>query len=871
MVKALCWLLLLCVLGPVAGAAPQPNRLLLGLAAQEKTGSVWATGFTDNFWNLYRFQNGTWQIQTMPEVKGFVPIALTCGEDGAVYGAWQPQNQTVPECLITKHRGAVSCILARFSLPASPVWSPPASTGLWAGRNGDVWFAEKAPMLWHVSPEGDVKQYPITPEQRYGKMLPNQPWPHQTFSLTDGQGRRWFWQDSPGGGDTGALRGVLIWDGQDLAYHATLRGVPDQAYSTLAPLDADHLWLAVGRRRWPTSERSNGGLYQLDTRTLSAVPVDPPEKGMFQDITQIFQANGDWHVSELPSLDYHFSPMDRPALLWRQRGAHWKKCLDRLEGTHKDASSGPRHSWLAVPQGVWLGVTGGVWWLPKSGKPAVLVDWRRGLPVSGVNNLFRLADGKSLAFGINGGTSVLPPTPPPLLLANPEIVSDALEPPTRLNKLIADPRGHLWGMPTSWRGSFPLYEWNGISWQIHSPPKNISGVSNIYACDTHSRVWLNTTDWKPPAPQKDGIVVYDPKGDSWTKYDTLPEALKTAAALPGLRLFPNNNEYNLPLFSGDGRVTYTENASAAGPGIALYDGRVWRRWQAREIIPGYQYGNIGYGPEFNAAGKLEVGLPDDLWEWTPEAGWRPTGRQASMTPNLPLPPGSPVGPYWGYAVSDRQGAKWLVWQGDLYETWHDLWAKQTALSGPGSPFWDGRSLSDVLRDARGRVFFVTYTTGYPELVVWQTSRPAAPKIQISPRDEDAVTLHFSMVIAGPHWFLWRMNGGEWSAPQKAASVSLTSLPRGDYRVEALALDKNLQAAPQPSVAVFSIRVDPSAQVAHWVRVLLVGGDNARETAVAGLVKQPALALPALQAAHAGASEEARWWLDAATQQIQDKP
>ena len=82
-----------------------------------------------------------------------------------------------------------------------------------------------------------------------------------------------------------------------------------------------------------------------------------------------------------------------------------------------------------------------------------------------------------------------------------------------------------------------------------------------------------------------------------------------------------------------------------------------------------------------------------------------------------------------------------------------------------------------------------------------------------------------------------------------------------------ALDRRLQTSTPLAAAVFSIRVAPGTQIARWLRALLHGTDDEREAAVAGLTKQPEIALPALAAARPGATEAGRWWLDAATQQI----
>lgn len=132
-----------------------------------------------------------------------------------------------------------------------------------------------------------------------------------------------------------------------------------------------------------------------------------------------------------------------------------------------------------------------------------------------------------------------------------------------------------------------------------------------------------------------------------------------------------------------------------------------------------------------------------------------------------------------------------------------------------------------------------------------------------------MTVRFEANLNGPHWFLWRMNGGVWNAPETKNTLTLTALARGNYRLEALALDRHLLTSA-PAAAVFRIQVAPETQIARWVRALLSGTDNEREAAVAGLIKQPGTALTAIQAARPGASESGRWWLDAARQQIMEQ-
>ena len=855
MVKTLLAILLLCSFGIPAWAMPPSDNSATSAAAQDATGTVWGLR-VDNDGNLSRWQAGVWAAQAVPGTDGFRLRVLTRGDDGCVYAFWQGpypgQNQT-SQCLVTVHRGVGSRILARFSASVVRDIGFPSVPTLYAGAGGDVWLAGYQPLLWHISPDGSVTPFPLKPEQYFGGKLPEGYQSQTIDSVMDGAGRRWFWQDGERGRwQPGNLRGVLIWDGKTLAYHPTLAGVPDRPFSVIAPLDANHFWLATGDD-YSHGPVTHGALYRVDTRALSAVP-ETPQRDAFQNIAQIFQANGDWYAVEPGQFGSR-------AVLWRERAGQWRPCLNGLEEIGGGYTPDLRHPWLSEPSGVWLGVSGGAWWLPRSGQPPIWVNWRRGLATLRVSGLFPLTDGSILAFS-GQGAAEMPPTPQPIRPLPPGLVTGGMGAPKNLGPLLADPRHHLWG-ERIYTQTPSLDEWDGKHWQAHPMPKSIPGLGGLYACDTMGRLWLTTSNWHPPAqPQPiEGRAVYDPAHDTWTKYDTVPDALQAAALLPGMGFLPYRNTYQPPLFSGDGRVTYAYITT-----VYYYDGHTWRHWEARGILPGYSYGNLPYPPHFNQDGHLEIVMNNQRCQWTPDSGWQQTGEQKPAPYQDPMPPGGPRG-LWAVPIVDSLGQNWFTWEGAVYTEWHGLWAKQDDLSGPNSPFGDGRVIEDVLRDPAGRLFFVTRPADYYDLV-WS---PPAPKVTLAivPIADDSVVARAQASPRGPHWFLWRLNGGAWSAPQTTDTMRLTALPRGNYRVEIQAMDRRLQPSA-PAAAAFSIRVAPGAQIARWVSALLHGTEDAREAAVAGLIKQPDAALPALQAARPAASEDGRWWLDAAMQQIMDE-
>ena len=855
MVKTLLgFLFLLSCLALPASARPLYDNPGTNAAAQDAEGTVWAladngTAALKRWFTTTAGRTGAWKIETIPGTEGFQALCLTRGTDSAVYAFWQmfSPGQSETPCLITVHRGGEWHIMARFSEAALQQVGWPFPPILWADADGSLWLAGDRPLLRHISPAGVVTPFPLTPEQSYNQAQPGNFPPNQFHSVTDGNGRRWFWETgwNPAWQPT-QLPGVLIWDGKSLAYHPTLSGVPNRPFSALAPLDANQLWLAaIGR------------LYRLDTRTLSAAVETPPLPGAFQNIVQIFQASGDWYAVDQ-------GQNGQTATLWRKRAGQWQKCLDKIEEIGGYYRPGLPHPWLAEPNGLWLGVQGGAWWLPRTHQPPLWVNWRRGLTLSDSSSFFPLADGSILAIS-SSPTAQIPSTPQPIRPLPPSIAIDGLGAPPHLGSLLSDPKQHLWGTRTTYSQPCPLDEWDGKRWRTHLPPKSILGINSLYACDTLGRIWLNTSNWNPPAqPQPiNGFAVYDPAHDTWTNYATVPEAFHASAMLPNMAFRPYRNTPQLPVFSGDGRITYTNG----GTTIYFYDGHAWRQWEAREILPSYAYGNLGSIPHFNSSGHLEVALNGDFWEWVSPAGWQQAGKQILERDEASVPPGGPAG-MWVPPVVDSLGRKWFHWQRKVFTAWHGLWAEQPELSAFGSPFADDHTLEDMLTDSKGRLFFLTRSAGDYELIVWTPPHVPKPTLFIVPTGDDSVTIHLPSKLPRSSWYLWRLNNGPWSAPQKTQTLIFTTLPRGDYRVEVQTLDRRLQVSPT-AVAVFSIRVAPKTQIARWVSALLHGTDDQREIAVAGLVKQPDAALPALQAVRSSASEAARWWIEAAIQQIEE--
>ncbi len=883
MVKSAATLLMLAVVLCAGVHAQAPMHVTpSALTAQDSGGTIWGAGDQEGGTIFRWHEKGGWQAYDLPETKGLTPSTIIRGDNGAVYVLWLPQNQAPGDVLITMHRGSVSRVLARFPAAATS-YAPYGDMHLWAGVNGDVWVAGSLSVLRRISPAGVITTYPIKPEQRRGTLpAPDYSLCSPNGSVVDAQGRRWFWQSSNSwfGNDT-TLRGVLIWDGQQLSYHATLPGMPDQPISLIERLDITHLWVALIGPYWANNAPPlPSGLYRLDTRTLESVCETPRKKlsarenwfldSSLMNVRNIFRAHGDWYAVDCPTMN------GLPKSLWRRQGtARWNRLttLGKIGGYDYPTDKFPL---FETPLGTWLGTRDASYFLPLKQKPPILVDWQRDW-THPLSIFYKLPSGRLFAVGSEKtNPTFLPSSPPP-----------ARTPPNGFDKgvkgfrdimpgIFADGHRHLWMTGHYQTYGFPLEEWDGRRWRIHIAPNSkhrVPGITiqGLLAGDTKGRIWLTSQTWIPPTAPSDGITIYDPERNSWSSYSTPADALQTSASLPSVTLVPLHNVYLSMRLSGDGRAVYSE-----GEKVSLYDGHKWIRWSCNQIEQGYGYESSPGVPELLTIGTtkvLRIRLNGGSWSWTEVDGWRKVGRIPDPSPVYP--PGGPKVLYsspwlFGYQPlpTDTDGASWVRAEGTIYKYWRGLWTSHLSLNEPGSPFRDGRPVEQVFTDSRGKLFFMTRPNGRFELVSWMPPTPAktpAPTIHVVPRDLESVKLTFAASQQLGNKLRWRLNGGEW---KEAKMTLLTELPLGDYRVEALLIDASLQPVSPLSSAAFTIRPAAPQQVSGWVKALMFGDDKARNRAAAWLVKQGDKSLTPLKAARPGASEIGQWWIDSVTQQIE---
>ena len=352
--------------------------------------------------------------------------------------------------------------------------------------------------------------------------------------------------------------------------------------------------------------------------------------------------------------------------------------------------------------------------------------------------------------------------------------------------------------------------------------------------------------------------------ETWAAFPTCEAAYATQSGIYGFRLHTNTLQ-PMPRYGPGGIICFMSDWYH----VHLFDGRTWHEWEAGQIV-GEKDAGVTDQPFFNKAGNPSLTWGRATWEWTAEKGWHSIAFEAgpdniSQQDQPAAPPGSPV-PHPDSLALDGPDAAWLTYHRQLYKVAFGLSAPHFA-SGTAHPFLDGRNLTGVLHDNQSNTFLRTAIAGYSEHILLPAAPPPDTHVSVTPMAPDTVRVELTTRAAGPHWFVWRLDGGAWSTAAHTGTATLDFLPGGPHQIEARTLDARLNYETVPAYAAFVIEADPAKQVAALIETLKRGDDNVREAAVTRLRRFPTLAPPALQAARVGATEDQRWWIDAALQQF----
>ena len=821
--------------------------------AQDSTGQVWAIGYAPSR-GLYRWGSDKWTpvLDHLPENSE--PQAIASGADGAVYCVWSAGEDAHS---VTWHRGADSKLLAQFS------GSLGGFPSLFADAHGFVWINEMGPHIYRVTPQGKAECVYTIPDEDYIASGPTRG-PRRMFNpvyvTADTLGRLWFWSGgAPLRSNLLSLQGLLIYDGESFKNYPHPVGVSYEKVSALAPEDPTHMLMSIADNR----------LYRVDIKTLTAEAVPEPDPGAFRYVQRMFHLDGDTYVVSNPPggpVPEH-SGEGRFEVLWRLSKGEWKRVVNGLDMRPQIAPD-PLRPFLISSAGVWVGAFGtGPWLIPRDSAAPVHVDWQYNFSLDGSEALLQLPDKRMLIVDTNRGSSAVDSVE---LLGSYQAPAGirTLNP---LRPLIPDERGHLWGIIAS--GDKALSEWDGKSWSRHPLPFDIASSPRYsFMTDSQDQVWMLSERGNCQGP----VAVLNPSRGDFDVYPDLPGALH--AQLPNHPTFRvEQYPYSVPTFSADGRIAYDDRCGK----VHYYDGQGWQSWTQQEINGDSRTFFPVTGPAiFNRAGNLTLGIQGTTWEYLPKAGWHSAapepghepardlrGSQPSLTP----PPGCEFGSPESIA-RDRMGTYWMTYRDRLYRALPGLCLAQTH-SADHQPFIDGRTVKAAMIDPQGNAFLETYLHTNPEVgeYVIIDARPPLPQTSLRANVDatGAVKLRFGAAAKGRTWFTWRVDDGAWTRPSQDAEATVAGLAEGKHHIEAAAIDERLQIDPIPAAAQVEIRVDNQQQLAALIEKLQDPDFSVRNAAIAGLVRQPAHALPLLLSARETAGPDERWWIDAAIQRVQE--
>lgn len=829
---------------------PHPDATLIRMSAQDSTGAVWAISCQQG--KLLRWQAGRWNPAPAEMTIAGFPCGVWDGPDGGVVVGW---NSPPTGYSFTWHRGDQ---FKRFGELRGPASILRAFTTL----PGNFWVITDQREVYRLAGNGNfVRVFAFSPDQ----FFPYQHTPQGAsvndpiLAATAGKDETWFWGEAFGRYVNDAtLEGLLVYDGNTFQYHRTITGLPDTKLTFLGPAGKGRMWAGL----------LTGGLYSIDVQSLTAQPIEEPEPNAFRRATSVFNYGKDLYVVVNPymsvvseSMEHRFS-----SVLWRRHNGQWQKVLDGVDDTYQP-TMGTDRPWLAGAHGFWLGsLAAGMWWLPEGAGNPRLINWQQGFPLENVNRLYKLPDGQVLAVDYSASRSVAMP-PSPLVAAPPPAGRAQVINPYSMLQL--DRQFHVWGILM--QAPRTLDEWDGGKWIHHPLAGNVkpSWISGLDA-DSEGRIWLF------PDCRLGPMAILDTKTGQWTPYSSYQDALQTASRFPVQFVNPSQDRMK-PIYGPNRQMAFT----GACQGINYFDGSAWHLWN-RNGVPGDQRYFFDGPAYFDAAGRLAVNIGNVTWEVGSSGEWRHAsfqpepGRFVNML--APAPPQSPPDGCDIHSSSslavDRLGRAWWTWNDRLYLGVAGL-CKPAFNAGDPDPFSDGRLLGGVLIDNQGNAFLETVLTGgmVGEYAFLKMAAPL-PKtnITISHVSADVLRANFQTSAAEAHKFVWRLDGGGWSAPQSQSYADFRSLTGGDHVIEAATVTQSLMMDAVPARVTTAIKAAPHDQMASLIaRLTQAGSDDEREAALRALQQQrPELALAALNKARATAEGEAKWWIDAAIQAIQQQ-
>ena len=825
--------ILLCLLGLGSASAVEPPYLVD--AVQDGGGILWAYchGATDA---VYRFDGKQWTEEALPRdlPENSSPQGIVKMTDGAVACIWQLPNKRMA---VTRHAGRTSVLgVVDGGMAGSTLQTVPL-----ADSHNRLWITGKSPRVYRVDATGVSVAHEIAADELDSPAKAKSGY-NETHAVEDGEGRVWVWSDSFFSGYA-SLRGVLIFTGESSEIHDLTSSLKKGAQVlALARADERHMWVAV----------ENDGIYRLDIDTFALERLPDPAPKALCCVHELFVDGGDLYAIE---------DAPRPGRsLWRLRDGQWTQLLARLDDTQSHGWL-PR-SWLAIKEGLLVqSYPSDPWFVPRDGEPARF-SWRTGFSVEGARAFARFADGTFFTIGqasrfFHGALAL-----PPVERQNPRLLDIDTN-----NAWTLDASGRPWTTLKQTPGS--ISEWDGEKWVAHAIPdgEKLAYPQNITP-DNEGRIWVNVGG----AGDHQKTQTFDTKTGQWQTFAS------TQAAYLALRddppHYPAGHMFDIdPQYSADRqRIAYRAGAAY----ILYYDGSAWQRLE-RFQITGKNDDNAVGPPWFDPEGKLRVNLrPGMSWRRNEAGQWSEVPFQSHFPTDIwsehsnnaakPTPPEGCVTSKPDSIVVDNLGTFWLTWQRALYRCVPGRCVKVFG-ADETNPFVSERQLRSVFVDPRGNAFLLTAAAAMNAFILKPNFAPPRTVLAVEPVGPDSVKVRLRAEAGQPVQFRWRLDEGPWQSTDHD-TLPLDSVPAGSHRVAVAGMDAELQVETPPATASFEIKIDSAQQIAGLIARLSDPDYGQRQTAVRALALQPGHASAALLRARETADADARWWIDAALQQIE---
>jgi len=452
-----------------------------------------------------------------------------------------------------------------------------------------------------------------------------------------------------------------------------------------------------------------------------------------------------------------------------------------------------------------------------------------------------------------------------------------------------DAAGHAWTIPKN--PPIALKEWDGLKWITHELPTGTNSRQiDCVMADAQDRIWVM------PGSDQQPTNFFDSHSGQWRSFPTAMAAFLALKDNPPQFLHDKRYFYN-PQYSADHkRIAYRSKNWQ----VVYYDGTKWQNWKRFEIIA-QNYPNMGgsnwdkwshslsmeqaYGftlgpPWFAVNGKLCVNISRDnfrdTWQMDDAGNWSKIAFKSRYPNDVwgegqnheehPAPPDGCVTNQPDSIVVDNLGVTWLTWQGGLYKC---IPGFCVPVFGPDeiNPFRSKRMLREAFVDSQGNAFLQTADATMDWFIIRPKSPAPVTHIVMKRKDEDSFVARLDARTKLRVTFRWQLDDGPWQLI-KANSLALDHLPNGQHVLNITAIDDQLNMDAVPATAKFETKIDPNRQMALLVAQLSERDFSKREVAVEALARQPVTALPVLRKARETATDDQRWWIDAAIQECE---